>query len=170
MRKSIAYMRIQEMVSEWSGRLVSWSIIVMVGVLIWEIARRYIFSAPTTWAHELSTMLYGSSFIIAGAYTLLHRQHVRMDAIYRLFPRRVRAVLDCVTGLLAISLLVLFLWVSIKFTADSWAMREFSGASTWAPPLHPFKAAITLGVLLTLLQAIVRFIRDLSVLLGLKNR
>jgi len=141
----------------------------MVGVIIYEVILRYLFVAPTSWAHEASTMLYGSFCLLAGAYTLLYRGHVRMDALYRLLPRRGKAGFDCFTGLLTIIFLVLFLWVAIDFAAHSWAMQEFSPRSTWAPPLYPFKSMIPLAVLLILLQAIVTFIRDLSVLLQLKK-
>jgi len=95
-------------------------------------------------------------------------QHVRMDAIYRLLPKRGRAGFDCLTGLLVIGFLVVFLWVAIEFTAASWTIQEFSGRSTWAPPLYPFKTVIPLAVLLLLLlQAIVTFIRNLAVSLKL---
>lgn len=169
MRKLLSsFLHVQDVVSEWSGRVISWMLIGMVGVLIYEVILRYFFNAPTTWAQEASTMLYGSFCILAGAYTLLHKGHVRMDIVYRLLPERTRAGLDSFTGLLTIGFLGLFLWVSIKAAAASWIAHEFSGGSLWAPPLYPFKTAIALAALLLLLQTIVTFIRDLSVSLRLK--
>lgn len=170
MQKLISFMHTQDMVSEWSGRAISWMVLAMVGVVGYEVVARYLFNAPTNWAHEASTMLYGSFCMLAGAYTLLHKGHVRMDALYGLLPRRGKAGFDCFTGLLTIVFLVLFLWVAIDFTALSWATQEFSPRSTWAPPLYPFKSLLTLAVLLILLQAIVTFIRDLLVLLQLRSK
>lgn len=163
-------MHIQDMVSEWSGRAISWMLLGMVGVIIYEVVLRYIFGAPTSWAHEASTMLYGSFCLLAGAYTLRHKGHVRMDALYRLLSRRGKASFDCFTGLLAIGFLILFLRVAIDFSALSWTTQEFSPRSTWAPPLYPFKSMIALAVLLILLQEIATFIRDLLVLLKIKGR
>ena len=166
----LSFMHTIDMVSEWSGRTISWMLLAMVGVVGYEVVARYLFNAPTDWAHEASTMLYGSFCILAGAYTLLQKQHVRMDAIYRLLPRRVRAGLDSFTGLLSLGFLAAFLWITIEFAARSWAIQEFSGRSPWAPPLYPFKTTIALAVLLLMLQAVIQFIRDLSVMLNLKGK
>jgi len=159
------FIHIQDMVSEWSGKAISWMLLGMVGVVGYEVVARYLFNAPTNWGHETATMLYGSYCMLAGAYTLLHKGHVRMDALYRLLPRRGRAGFDCFTGLLTIGFLVLFLWAAIDFTVVSWVTQEFSPRSPWKPPLYPFKSMLTLAVLLILLQTVVVFIRDLLVLL-----
>ena len=169
MEKLEAVLRTQDRVSEWSEKAISWMVIAMTAVIIYEILARYIFNSPTSWAHEASTMLYGAFCILAGAYTQRFRAHVRSDAVHRLFPRKIRLGLDCFTGLLAIAFLLIFLKISISFAASSWAVLEHSNLSTWHPPLYPFKTAIPIAVLLLLLQQIATFLDDLLVLLKLKN-
>ena len=162
-------MHIQDMVSEWLGRAISWMCLSMVLVLCWEVLSRYVFGKPTSWAHESSTMLYGSYCLLAGAYTQRFREHVRSDAVYRLFSRRVRAGLDCFGDLLAIGFLAVFLWYSSEFAWTSWIEREFSHRSTWAPPLYPIKATIPLAVLLLLLQFMCTLIDDILILMNIKT-
>jgi len=49
---------------------------------------RYVLRAPTSWAYDMSYILYGALFLMAGAYTLSRNGHVRGDVIYRLLPDR----------------------------------------------------------------------------------
>lgn len=170
MKRLTSILHIQDMLSEWSGRAISWLILGVMVVLMYEVVARYIFNAPTNWAMESSTMFYGAHATLAGAYTLLWRGHVRMDVAYRLLPRRVQAGIDTFTAPIILTFLGLLLWASIQFTIESWTAREFSGKGTWNPPIYPFKAILTLSVLLLILQSINVFIRNLLILLKLDKK
>jgi len=163
-----SFIFITNRVSEWSEKAISWMVITMTVVLIYEVIARYIFGSPTSWAHEASTMLYGSFCILAGAYTQRFKAHVRSDAIHRLFPGRIRLALDCFTELLTIAFLLIFFKISINFAATSWSVLEYSNLSTWHPPLYPFKTMLPLAVLLLLLQQVASFLDDLMVLIKVK--
>ncbi|MCX5839584.1 MAG: TRAP transporter small permease subunit [Deltaproteobacteria bacterium] len=141
----------------------------MIFVILWEVIARYFFKAPTSWAHEGSTMLYGAYCILAGAYTQRFRAHVRSDAIYQFFPEKMRDACSFITGLLSIGFLAILLYMSFEFAKNSWDAREFSNASTWAPPVYPFKSMIPLATFLLLLQQIVTTIDDLFIFLGIKT-
>jgi TRAP-type mannitol/chloroaromatic compound transport system permease small subunit len=155
--------------SEWLERIISWMVPMMTFVIMWEVFARYLFRAPTTWAHEASTMLYGGYCILAGAYTQRFRAHVRSDAIYRFFPERVRLACDTITDLLAMGFLSILLFLTFQFVKTSWMAREFSNQSPWAPPLYPFKAMIPLATFLLLLQQAVTFLEDLFKFLGIRT-
>ncbi len=155
-----------EWLSEWSGKASSWLILGMLAAMGYEVVVRYIFASPTIWAHELTTMLYGSYCLLVGAYTYLNDGHVRMDAVYRLFPRRGKAIADFFTGLLALGFLGAFLFMTTKHAIRSFAYAEYSTWSPWAPPLGPFKAALAVAALLLLLQQIVWLIRNFAVMLN----
>ncbi len=158
-----------EWVSEWSGKASSWLILGMLAAMGYEITARYIFNSPTIWAHELTTMLYGSFTLLAGAYTYLNDGHVRMDAVYRLFPRRKKATADFFAGLLVLGFLGTFLFITAKHAAKSWAYAEYSTWSPWKPPLGPFKTALAVAVLLLLLQQIAWLIRNFTIMLNIKS-
>lgn len=154
------FIRAVEWLSLWSGKTFGWLILGMVGALVCEVVMRYLFSSPTDWAYELTTMFYGSYCVLVGAYTHLLNGHIRMDVVYSHFSMRTRAKVDFITGWLSIGFLVTMLWVSGKFALISWSAREYSSATTWAVPLYPFKSTFPVAVLLLLLQQIVVMIRN----------
>lgn len=166
MQRVSRLLALQDEISEFIGKTVSWLCLAMIGVLMFEIIARYLFNSPTSWAHESTTMLYGTFCILAGVYTHRHHAHVRSEAIYQLFPRRGRAFLDVLTGALGLLILAVFFKVTFDFAAESWASGELSSKSTWAPPIYPFKSVLPLAVGLLWLQSLSHFIRDLATVCG----
>jgi TRAP-type mannitol/chloroaromatic compound transport system permease small subunit len=149
-----------EALSEWSGKISSWLILVIIGGTIYEVVMRYFFSNPTDWSYELTTMVYGGYCVLVGAYTHLQNGHIRMDAVYNKLSRRTQARLDFFTGWLVIAYLLFFLIITAEFAEFSWKTSEFSSNSTWQAPLYPFKTAIALGTLLLIVQQVVTMIRN----------
>lgn len=153
---------LQDGISDWIGKTVSWLCLVMIGVLLFEITARYILDSPTEWAHESTTMLYGTFCILAGVYTHLHNGHVRSEVIYQLFPPRGRAFLDVITGIMGLVVFGVFFFVVLNFALESWAIGERSSKSTWAPPIYPFKTVLPVAAALIWLQSLVHLIRDIA--------
>jgi TRAP-type mannitol/chloroaromatic compound transport system permease small subunit len=147
--------------SEWSGKAVSYLVLLMMATLLYEIMVRTTFGNPTLWGYETAGMLFGAYCIIAGAYTHRYDGHVRMDVIYGTWSPRTKAVADTITSFLTLVFLGVFLWLSIKNSLESWRVLEYSG-SAWGPPVYPLKTIISVGVFLLLLQAIANFIRHLA--------
>ena len=94
--------------------------------------------------------------------------HVRSEVIYNLFPVRGKAFLDLLTGLIGLLVFGTFLVISYGYAADSWAMREISSKSTWAPPVYPFKAMLPLAIALLMLQSLAHLLRDLLLLFDIR--
>lgn len=153
---------LQDKISDIVGKSVSWLCLVMIGVLMFEILARYILNRPTEWAHESTTMLYGTFCIIAGVYTHLHNGHVRSEVIYQLFSPRKRALLDVITGFIGLIIFGVFFVVVLEFAVESWQTGERSSKSTWAPPIAPFKSVLPLAAALIWLQSLVHLIRDIA--------
>jgi len=168
MSKLSQYLAFQDRVSEWVGRTVSWMCLAMIAGLCYEVGARYLFNSPTSWAHESTTMLYGTFCILAGVYTHKHHGHVRSEVIYNLFSVRGRAILDVITGSIGLVIFAVFFVIVFNFAADSWAIKEVSSKSTWAPIVYPFKSMLPLAVGLMILQSIVGLIRSLTVALGMQ--
>lgn len=147
-------------ISEWTVRIIGFVIPLIVVLIGYEVVMRYIFNQPTIWVHELSLLLWGSLFMLAGAYILLHGGHVNMDLVYaRLSPRK-RAIIDLVTSLLFFFFCGVLLWKGWIMASKSLAILEHSG-SFWNPPVYLVKLTIPLGAFLLILQGIAKFVRDL---------
>jgi TRAP-type mannitol/chloroaromatic compound transport system permease small subunit len=160
------YLVAQDGLSEFVGRAVSWLTLGMISVLMLEIIARYFLNSPTIWAHETSTMLYGAFCMLAGAYTLRHRGHVRSEVIYGLMGPRGKAFCDTIIFTLGLVVLGVFFKMSVEFAADSWAVREYSNKSIWQPAIYPIKTVIPLAVGLLILQNIAELLRSVLVLFG----
>lgn len=161
------YLVAQDGLSEFVGRAISWLTLGMIGVLMTEIIFRYFLNAPTLWAHETSTMLYGAFCMLAGCYTLRHRGHVRSEVIWGVLPKRGQAFCDVLIFSSGFVVLAIFLKLSIAFAAESWAVLEYSNKSMWQPPLYPIKTVIPIAVGLVLLQNIAELLRSVLTLLNI---
>jgi TRAP-type mannitol/chloroaromatic compound transport system permease small subunit len=131
------YLVLQDGLSEFVGRAISWLTLAMIAVLMFEIVARYFLNSPTIWAHETSTMLYGAFCILAGSYTLRHQGHVRSEVIWGALPPRVKAALDVVTFGLTFAVLTVFLKLAIDFAAVSWGGARILQQIDLAAPTLP---------------------------------
>ena len=156
----LALVRVLDLVSLWSGRLVAWLIIPMVLSLVYEVVARYLFNAPTAWAYDMTYMLYGSFFMLGAAYTLLRQGHIRTDSFYGGWSPRVQGIVDAVCYLIFFfPPLIALLWVSIDFFWVSFQRGERVVSSPWMPVIYPVKFVIPLTCLLLILQGIAEFLR-----------
>ncbi len=148
-------------VSIWSGKLVAWLILPMVGSLVYEVIARYFFSAPTVWAYDMTFMLYGSFFMLGAAYTLQRKGHIRTDTFYQGWsPRRQGWVDAACYVLFFFPGLIAFLVVSWDFFWVSFERGERIVTSPWMPIVYPFKATIPLATLLLLIQGTSEFLKS----------
>jgi TRAP-type mannitol/chloroaromatic compound transport system permease small subunit len=151
--------------SEWTGRIFSWIIIVLMFLVVYEVIMRRFFNRPTIWNFDVTKQLYALYFMIVAGYTLLHNSHVAVDILVAKLGRRKKALLDVVTYLIFFfPFLWIFLYEGIKFAANSWAMRE----TMWGMfqiPIYPIKTVIPVTAGLLLIQGLAIFIRQLHVLI-----
>ena len=108
-------------ISTFVGHTFSWLIIGLTLLISWEVFSRYVFDNPHAWAFDVMIMLYGTLFMMAGAYTLSVNGHVRGDVLYGFFSPRVQASLDLTLYLFFLSILFhssLFLFLSLFVCVD----------------------------------------------------
>ena len=142
------------------GQAFAWAILVLTGVVVYEVFVRYVFRAPTSWGYDVSYMLYGTLFMMAGAYALSRNGHVRGDFLYRNFPPRRQAWFDLVLYILFFFPAILAFMISgWHFFEDSFRQNERSMFSPTGPVIWPFKFLIPLVGLLLLLQGLVEVVR-----------
>ncbi|KPN63607.1 TRAP transporter small permease subunit [Aliiroseovarius crassostreae] len=161
------YLVIQDGLSEFVGRAISWLTLAMIAVLMLEIIARYFLNSPTIWAHEMSTMLYGGFCILAGAFTLRHGGHVRSEVIWGMLGERARATCDVIIFAIGLLVMGIFFVMAVEFAAESWAVREYSNKSIWQPALYPIKTVIPVAVGLVWLQNLAEFLRAFLTMLGI---
>lgn len=144
----------------WFGKAFAWCIIVMTFGVGYEVFVRYVLREPTSWAFDLSYMMYGTLFMMAGAYTLSRDGHVRGDFVYRLWKPRTQAKVELVLYFLfffpGILALILAGW---KYAGRSFRYAEVSVMSPANVPIFQFKAIIVAAGILLLLQGIAQVCR-----------
>jgi len=159
------FIRTVEQISEWSGKGISFLIIPLTGVILYEILVRYLFGAPTIWAHEVAQMIYGAYVILLGAYAMRKGIHVNVELLYGKFSPRTKAAVDLFTWILFYLFCGLILVKGWEMAWESFQMGE-TESTTFAPIVWPIKMTIPLGALLILLQGLVKTIRDVQTLLS----
>jgi TRAP-type mannitol/chloroaromatic compound transport system permease small subunit len=154
------FVRFADRLSAWFGKAFGWLIILMTVGTCYEVVVRYLFNAPTPWSFDVSYIMYGTMFMMAGAYTLSRGGHVRGDFLYRGWPPRWQARVDFVLyfvfffpGVLA---LVITGW---KYAARSWGFGEVSVSSPAGVPIFQLKAVIVAAGLLLVIQGIAQVFR-----------
>ena len=146
--------------STWVGKTFSWFIVILMTVVCVEVFKRYILNAPTAWIFDLDNMLYGTLFMLCGAYTLAQNAHVRGDFLYSSMRPRMQAGLDIVLYVVffipGIAALIYSGWV---FAAESWTINEHSTVTAEGPPVWQFKFVIPLAGVLVMIQGLAEIVR-----------
>jgi TRAP-type mannitol/chloroaromatic compound transport system permease small subunit len=115
---------------------------------------------PHAWVFDGMIMLYGTLFMMAGAYTLSKNGHVRGDVLYGFFPPRLQAALDLTLYLLFfIPGVVALVWAGYRYAGESWAINEHSNITADGPPIYPFKTVIPVAGAFLLLQGLAEIAR-----------
>jgi TRAP-type mannitol/chloroaromatic compound transport system permease small subunit len=146
--------------STWLGHTFAWLIVALTLLITWEVFSRYVLNTPHAWAFDVQMMLYGTLFMMAGAYTLSKNGHVRGDVLYGFFPPRLQATIDLVLYVLFfIPGVIALTYAGYSFAAESWVINEHSSISADGPPIYPFKTVIPIAGGMLLLQGIVEIVR-----------
>ena len=147
-------------VSTWVGKAAAWLVVGLMLLVCAEVFKRYILNMPTAWIFDATNMLYGTTFMLCGAYTLAQNAHVRGDFLYSSMQPRTQAMLDLVLyfvfffpGIAAL------LYAGMSFAGDSWRIGEHSSVTADGPPVYHFKTVIPVAGALVLLQGFAEVVR-----------
>jgi len=147
-------------ISTWAGKTAAWLIIGLMALVCVEVFKRYIMNMPTAWIFDASNMLYGSTFMLCGAYTLAQNAHVRGDFLYSSMKPRTQASLDIVLYVVFfIPGIAALIYAGYDYAALSWKINEHSNVTADGPPVYHFKAMIPLAGALIMLQGIAEIVR-----------
>ncbi len=146
-------------ISTWVGKAFAWLIVVLMLLVCAEVFKRYALNAPTAWIFDANNMLYGTLFMMGGAYTLAHDGHVRGDFLYGSMKPRTQASLDLVLYVLFfLPGIAALTWAGWTYFNDSWSIHEQTFNAD-PIPLYPFKFVIPLAGSIVLMQGIAEMIR-----------
>ena len=149
-----------DQLSKTVGHAFAWCIVILTLGTCFEVMMRYLFNDPTSWAFDLSYMMYGAVFYMAGAYTLSRGGHVRADMFYRKWPERTQATVELVLYLTFFFPGILALVVAgSDYGIESLRIREVSVNSPAGMPIWPLKMMICVGALLIAIQGFAEVLR-----------
>jgi TRAP-type mannitol/chloroaromatic compound transport system permease small subunit len=146
-------------INEVVGRVIVLLALVFAGIIIFDVVMRYGLRAPTRWAFDVTTQIYGFYFIMLGGYALRHRAHVSVDLLIDVLPRTTRRVVEAAGYLIFFfPFATIFVWHAYVFAERSFLQRE----TTWGAvqlPVYPVKMAMAVAAILLLIQGISEFLK-----------
>jgi TRAP-type C4-dicarboxylate transport system permease small subunit len=135
-------------------------IVFIVVVMFYEVIARYVFSAPTLWANELSLWIAAIVFLFSGQYAMQQRSHIRIYLLYDIMPRWVQKAADVVSVGLILAFTFVLLWGSYD-DASARLLRMEGLGTAWNPPIPgTIKPAILAIIVLVSIQAVSNLIAD----------
>lgn len=154
------YLLSVDRLSTWCGKAVGWLVVVLAVFVTYDVLMRKFFDNPSQWAYDGAYILYGTIFMMAGAYALARNAHVRGDIFYTNWPVRTQAAVDFVLYILFFFPGIAFLvWGGYEFAEMSWRIQERSTTTSGGPPIYHFKTVLPVAAALLLLQGFVETIR-----------
>jgi TRAP-type mannitol/chloroaromatic compound transport system permease small subunit len=156
----LKFIRFADALSACFGKAFAWLIIVMAFGTGYEVFVRYVLNSPTPWALDVSFIMYGSLFMMGGAYTLSRGGHVRGDFMYRLWRPQTQAKVDFILYIFfffpGVTALIVSGW---KYASRSWGYGEVSINSPAGIPIYQFKTVIVAAGILLFIQGVAQVFR-----------
>lgn len=140
--------------NEYVGRFVAWLVLAMVFITFLVVVLRYGFNFGRIAMQETTTYLHAFIFMLAGAYTLKHNEHVRVDIFYQDMTEKNQAKINLLGSIfLLLPFAVFMLWISFDYVLNSWQVLEKSREAGGLPFVYILKTLIPGMAILFLLQA-----------------
>ncbi len=151
--------------SEWTGGIVSWLVVLLTFVTFYDVVARYLLKSGSVGIQEMEWHLFALIFLLSAGWTLKHKAHVRVDIFYAKLSRKGKAIVDIGGALfLLLPFSILIIYTSLDFVVNSWSVREGSGDPGGLPARYLIKAMIPVGFALLALQGVSELLRNISIL------
>lgn len=142
------------------GRVTMMLVVLLTGVMLYEVLLRYVFEAPTLWANELSLWLAGFVFLCSGLYAMQQRSHIRIFLLYDMLPRSLQRVCDCISTLMIVLFAFFLIYGGYGEAFAKFARWETFGTAFDPPIPATLKPMVLLVVALVAMQAVINLITD----------
>ncbi|MFN3657971.1 MAG: TRAP transporter small permease subunit [Pseudolabrys sp.] len=161
-----AIVRLIQGISRASGEVTAWLVVPLIFATVYDVAARYIFSAPTQWAYEIGYMAMGTHALLGMAYTLRERGHIRIDAFAQKFSETGKALIDLVGYAIVLPCLCWVAWSLWAYWIGALHTGELSGQSAWNPVIWPFRLVFFIAFVLLVLQIMAEMLKAVLYLTG----
>jgi TRAP-type mannitol/chloroaromatic compound transport system permease small subunit len=158
------FVRIVDASNKWLGRVIMYSIFLMVGILLWSSFSKA-FSLPSDWTLEMAQFAMVAYYMLGGPYSIQLGSNVRMDLFYGEWSPRKKAWADAITVFFLIFYLGVLLYGAYDSTSYALQYSERS-PTAWRPYMAPIKIVMCIGIFLMLLQALSEFFKDVARIRG----
>ena len=148
------------------GRVVSWLMLGMVVVVFTDVVLRYLFSQSSVFAQELEWHLFGLVYLLAGGYTMLYNEHVRVDILYEKYRPATRARVDLAVAAVTLAVAGVIFALSLTQVEHAYVSGEGSTDPGGLPYRFLLKAFIPLGFVLVILQAVAQAARSVHAIIA----
>ncbi len=160
----VRFINLVDRVTSWIGKAFAWCSLLLTIAIAYEVFVRYALRDPTSWAFDISYMMYGTLFMMGGAYTLARDGHVRGDVLFRLWKPKIQATIELTLyflfffpGILA------FIIAGTDYALESWSYNYGTGeVSINSPanvPISQFKTVLPVPAGLLFLQGMAQVCR-----------
>jgi TRAP-type mannitol/chloroaromatic compound transport system permease small subunit len=133
----ILFCTIIDKIVMWLGKGASFMMPVLAFVVVYEVAARYLFDAPTIWAYDLSLFLFGYIAALGGAYAQQKRAHINVDILYLTVSPKVKNIFNIISFSLGIFFLIIIFYMSIGKFNEALEF-DYRRQSEWAPAMWHF--------------------------------
>jgi TRAP-type mannitol/chloroaromatic compound transport system permease small subunit len=161
-RALLITIRVIDTFTDFTGSIIAWLSVPLVGAVAYEVFARYLFNAPTIWSFDVTYMLYAALFMLGAAYALHKGAHIRTDFFWDTFSPRTRGLIDSISYMVfffpSFIILGLLSWQEAEY---AFRINETSDQSAWRPALWPLKAIIPIACALLLIQGISELLKSL---------
>ena len=153
--------------TKWTGKRLAWLILVAVLVsAVNAIIRKTFDTSSNSWL-ELQWVLFSIVFLLCSPWTLLDNEHIRIDIVNAMLPKRMRNIIDLVGhGLFLLPLTIVMIVTGVPFFLRSFQINEQSG-NAGGLPQWPAKSLIMIGFAFLLVQGVSELIKRIAVMRGL---
>src|SRR5215211_5568532 len=149
------------------GKILSWLILLVVIISAVNATVRKLFDTSSNAWLELQWVLFGTIFLLCSPWTLLANEHIRIDIVNGMLPKRWRDIIDVVGHLLfLLPLTIIMVITSVPFFLRSLRLNEQS-MNAGGLPQWPAKSLIMIGFTLLFLQGISELIKRVAVMRNL---
>jgi TRAP-type mannitol/chloroaromatic compound transport system permease small subunit len=149
------------------GKWVSWLILVMVLISATNATVRKVFDTSSNAWLELQWVLFSVVFLLCSPWTLLANEHIRIDIVNNLFPKRVRNIIDVVGhAFFLLPLCLLMIVTGLPFFLRSYEINEQS-MNAGGLPQWPAKSLVLVGFSVLFIQGVSELIKRLAIMRGL---
>lgn len=148
------------------GQVVSWALLLAILVSAVNATIRKVFNTSSNSWLELQWVLFGLVFLLCSSWTLLSNEHIRIDIVNSMLPKRVRNWIDIVGHLFfLIPASVIIAWLGWPFFWRSLLQNEQS-TNAGGLPVYPAKLLIPLAFTLLVVQGFSELIKRAAIMRG----